>query len=181
MPAFWQARFELAKLYYQTNGSKRAEGVEGGTRVFAKGGRSVADAWIDGRGVFAPGATGRRAPRRCRGGEMRAAIAALCALTLVAQSPSPPVAVRFVDEALHAGIHLTLQNHATPEKHQVEAMPAGVAVLEFDNDGFEDLYFVNGADMPDLVKTSPADWNRLYPNNGDGTFRDVTRARRCPG
>ena len=105
---------------------------------------------------------------------MRAAIAVLCALALVAQSPPAPVAVRFIDEARHAGIHFTLQNHATPEKHQVEAMPAGVAVLDFDNDGFEDLYFVNGAHVPDLVKTGPADWNRLYRNNGKGGFRDVT-------
>src|SRR5437899_1340159 len=112
---------------------------------------------------------------------MRAGIAVLCALALVAQSPPVPVAVRFVDEAIDAGIHFTLQNYATPEKHQVEAMPAGVAVLDFDNDGFEDLYFVNGALMPDLVKTGPADWNRLYRNNGDGTFRDVTERARVRG
>jgi len=105
---------------------------------------------------------------------MRAGIAALCVLALVAQSPPAPVSVRFVDEAAHAGIHFTLQNHATPEKHQVETMPAGVAVLDFDNDAFEDLYLVNGAHVPDLVKTGPADWNRLYRNNGDGTFVDVT-------
>ena len=105
---------------------------------------------------------------------MRAGIAVVCTQAIVAQSPPLPTTVRFVDEALRAGIHFKLQNHATPEKHQVEAMPAGVAVLDFDNDGFEDLYFVNGAHVPDLVKTGPADWNRLYRNNGDGTFRDVT-------
>jgi enediyne biosynthesis protein E4 len=105
---------------------------------------------------------------------MRASIAVFCVLALVAQSPPAPVTVRFVDQAQHAGIHFTLQNHSTPEKHQIEAMPAGVAVLDFDNDGFEDLYFVNGAHVPDLVKTGSADWNRLYRNNGDGTFRDVT-------
>jgi len=105
---------------------------------------------------------------------MRAGIVVLCALALAAQSPPAPISVRFVDDAQRAGIRLTLQNHGTPEKHQVEAMLAGIAVLDFDNDGFEDLYFVNGAHVPDLVKTGPADWNRLYRNNGDGTFRDVT-------
>src|SRR5215471_13017427 len=105
---------------------------------------------------------------------MRAGIAVVCTLALVAQSPPRPASVRFVDDALHAGVRFTLQNHATPEKHQVEAMPAGAAVLDFDNDGFEDLYFVNGAHVPDLVKTGPVDWNRLYRNNGDGTFRDFT-------
>src|SRR5262245_13932333 len=100
----------------------------------------------------------------------------ICGLrALVAMEAPPPAApVRFVDDAVRAGIRFTLQNHATPQKHQVEAMPAGVAVLDFDNDGFEDLYFVNGARVPDLTKTGPGDWNRLYRNNGDGTFRDVT-------
>src|SRR5437016_12444414 len=105
---------------------------------------------------------------------MRAGIAVFFVLTLVAQSPSTPVSVRFEDQAQQAGVQFRLWNHSTPEKHQVEAMPAGIAVLDFDNDGFEDLYFVNGAHVPDLVKTGPADWNRLYRNNGDGTFRDVT-------
>src|SRR4029453_9287151 len=105
---------------------------------------------------------------------MRASIAGFCVLALVAPSPPPPVTVRFVYQAQHAAIHFTLQNHSTPEKHQVEAMPAGVAVLDFDNDGFEDLYFVNGARGSSLTKTGPGDWNRLYRNNGDGTFRDVT-------
>src|SRR5439155_12953394 len=77
-------------------------------------------------------------------------------------------------DAERAGVSFALQNHATPQKHQVEAMPAGVAVLDFDNDGFEDIYFINGAHVPDLNKTGPGDWNRLYRNNGDGTFRDVT-------
>ena len=105
-----------------------------------------------------------------------AAGAAMCAMIrLVATETSVPVVpVRFMDDAPRAGINFTLQNHATPQKHQVEAMPAGVAVLDFDNDGFEDIYFGNGAHVPDLNKTGPGDWNRLYRNNGDGTFRDVT-------
>jgi hypothetical protein len=89
------------------------------------------------------------------------------------QPPKAPE-IQFVEDAAHAGLAFVLRNHATPEKHQVEAMPAGVAVFDFDNDGFEDLYFVNGAGVPGLAKTGPPDWNRLYRNQGDGTFRDVT-------
>jgi hypothetical protein len=104
------------------------------------------------------------------------AVAAMCAMVALVAVETPPAAapVRFVDDALRSGVSFTLQNHATPEKHQVETMPAGVAVLDFNNDGFEDIYFVNGAHVPDLNKSGPADWNRLYRNNGDGTFRDVT-------
>ena len=60
-------------------------------------------------------------------------------------------------------------------------MPGGVAMLDYNADGLQDLFFVNGAHlqnpmapgaMPD--KSNPKFWNRLYRNNGDGTFTDVT-------
>lgn len=54
-------------------------------------------------------------------------------------------------------------------------MGGGVAILDYDNDGWQDIFFVNGAavkDPPD--KSAPEFWNRLYHNNRDGTFTDVT-------
>ncbi|MGH9845190.1 MAG: CRTAC1 family protein, partial [Blastocatellia bacterium] len=48
--------------------------------------------------------------------------------------------IAFVEGAREAGIDFVLRNHPTPKKHQIETMPAGVAVIDFDNDGFEDLY-----------------------------------------
>lgn len=71
-------------------------------------------------------------------------------------------------------LDFVLHNGATPEKHQIEAMAGGVAVLDFDNDGHPDLFFTNGARLPGLDKSAPAYWNRLYRNRGDGTFEDVT-------
>lgn len=53
-------------------------------------------------------------------------------------------------------------------------MVAGVALLDYDCDGYLDVFLVNGADIPSLEKTSPQYWNRLFHNNGDGTFTDVT-------
>lgn len=86
--------------------------------------------------------------------------------------PSPPI--RFEDVAQKASVHFVVENSPTPQKHQPETMPAGIALFDYDGDGFLDIYLVNGAEMPSLVKTSPKYWNRLFHNNGDGTFTDVT-------
>jgi hypothetical protein len=89
-----------------------------------------------------------------------------------ADRPSEPI--RFEDVAGRAGIDFILRNSATPEKHQIETMLGGVAVFDYNNDGRPDIYFVNGASVPGLLKTGPEFHNRLYRNNGDGTFTDVT-------
>jgi hypothetical protein len=53
-------------------------------------------------------------------------------------------------------------------------MCGGVAAIDYNNDGRMDLFFTNGAQFPELKKTSPAYFNCLLHNNGDGTFEDVT-------
>src|SRR5947199_240501 len=77
-------------------------------------------------------------------------------------------APRFVDIAAEAGVAFTLRNSPTPEKHQIETMPGGVAVLDYDRDGLMDIYFTNGAESPSLRRSGPDDWNRLYRNLGHG-------------
>ncbi len=84
----------------------------------------------------------------------------------------PPPQFRNVAE--DAGVHFVLENSPTPAKHQIETMPGGVAVLDFDRDGWMDLYFTNGALSPSLQRDGDRFWNRLYRNRGDGTFEDVT-------
>ncbi len=86
----------------------------------------------------------------------------------------PAVSAVFEDMAETAGLDFRVQNSPTPEKHQIETMAGGVAVLDYDSDGLIDIYFVNGARSPSLEKSDEGYWNRLYRNNGDGSFTDVT-------
>jgi hypothetical protein len=80
---------------------------------------------------------------------------------------APSGAARFADVTARAGITFVHASAATPEKYMFETFGAGVAWIDFDSDGFVDLYFVNSA---------PGSSNVLYRNNGDGTFKDVTQA-----
>ena len=89
-------------------------------------------------------------------------------------APEPTDPIAFQDMARSAGVEFVLRNSATPEKHQIETMVSGVAVFDYDNDGWPDLYFVNGARQPKLEKDDPSFYNRLFRNNRDGTFLDVT-------
>lgn len=93
-----------------------------------------------------------------------------------AQAASQPTSpgIRFEEIAQQAGLHFVTRNCPTPNKNQPETMVAGVALFDYDNDGFLDIYCVNGAEIPSLQKTSPQYWNRLFRNNHDGTFTDVT-------
>ncbi len=94
------------------------------------------------------------------------------ALLVLAAPALGPVA--FEEIADRAGIHFVGDNSPTPNKNLPETMLAGVAMLDYDNDGYLDIYFVNGAAIPSLKKDSPKYWNRLFHNNHDGTFTDVT-------
>ena len=78
-----------------------------------------------------------------------------------AAKPQP----RFADVTASAKIAFVHESGASPDKRMVETFGSGVAWIDYDNDGFADLFFVNGA---------PGSSNALYRNNGDGTFMDVT-------
>src|SRR6202162_4796173 len=85
-----------------------------------------------------------------------------------------PAPIRFEDIAIKTRVNFITRNSPTPNKNQIETMVAGVALLDYDGDGYLDIYLVNGAAIPSLQKESPEYWNRLFHNNHDGTFTDVT-------
>ena len=92
-----------------------------------------------------------------------------------------PAIAKFTDATQTSALRFQHRNSATTNKYLIEAMAGGVAVFDYDNDGWLDVFFTNGAKLdapqadreaPD--KSSPEFWNRLFRNNRDGTFTDVT-------
>ncbi len=89
--------------------------------------------------------------------------------------------VTYVDATASSGLRFLHRNSKTSEKYLIETMTGGVALIDYDGDGWEDVFFVNGAKLKDpqpdneiLDKSAPEFWNRMFHNNKDGTFTDVT-------
>src|SRR5438034_11672780 len=79
------------------------------------------------------------------------------------------------------GIDFILQNSPTNKKYLIETMPGGVALLDYNNDGLLDIFLVNGGRVTSPMQSpenfdrkDPRYWNRLYWQNKDGSFIDVT-------
>jgi hypothetical protein len=79
------------------------------------------------------------------------------------------------------GLEFTLENSPTPQKYLIETMPGGVALLDYNNDGLLDIFLVNGGRVSDPMQVpedfsrrDPRYWNRLFRQNKDGSFTDVT-------
>ncbi len=91
-----------------------------------------------------------------------------------AQSPQNSSAntITFRDITQKAGIHFVHNNAAFGKKYLPETMGPGVAFIDYDNDGWPDIFIVNGMDWPGHA--SKRSTPKLYHNNHDGTFTDVT-------
>src|SRR5438445_531380 len=116
-------------------------------------------------------------------------------ILLVAAGSSHPAAapltVSFEDRSAGSGLEVVLHNAASPVRHQIETSVGGVAALDYDGDGFLDLFVVNyvawNPETEQVCKDSKSGENAychpqfysglpntLYHNNGDGTFTDVS-------
>jgi len=82
--------------------------------------------------------------------------------------------VHFRDITAQAGIHFTHNNGAFGKKWLPETMGPGCAFIDYDNDGYPDILLINGEDFPGHPRAG-ATTPKLYHNNRDGTFTDVTR------
>jgi enediyne biosynthesis protein E4 len=102
-------------------------------------------------------------------------LALLGAAPLLAQAPktaSDGSTITFRDITERAGIHFVHNNGAYGKKYLPETMGPGVAFIDYDNDGWPDIFIVNGTNWPG--QPSKHSTPKLYHNNHDGTFTDVT-------
>jgi hypothetical protein len=100
--------------------------------------------------------------------------------TSAAQSPYPasaehPTPAWFVDVAAKAGITVRNVNGGeATKKYIVESTGSGVAILDYDRDGWPDIFLVNGTELPTAKPSADPPTSHLFHNNQDGTFTDVT-------
>jgi hypothetical protein len=116
-----------------------------------------------------------------RGAVLLRTLALLPCLSLQMLSNEKSSVVTFDDVTESSGLRFLHHNSATSNKYLMETMTGGVAIFDYDQDGWMDVFFVNGAKLKDphpdtevADKTSSEFWNRLFRNNHDGTFTDVT-------
>jgi hypothetical protein len=102
------------------------------------------------------------------------AVATLAAAQPAAKNSSQPAA-NFVDIAEKAGLTMkTVFGGLDTKKYIIETTGTGVAIFDYDNDGWPDIFFVNGTTLEDMKAGKSGPTNHLYHNNHDGTFTDVT-------
>jgi len=97
---------------------------------------------------------------------------ALIASAQTSQAPKSQSSVTFRDITQQSGIRFVHNNAAFGKKYLPETMGPGVAFIDYDNDGWPDIFLVNGTNWPS--QPSKHSTPKLYHNNHDGTFTDVT-------
>jgi len=98
----------------------------------------------------------------------------LVAALLASSKPAEQSRITFENRQEKSGVTFLLNNGTTDDKPIIDSTLGGVALLDYDNDGYLDILFTNGASIPGLNKSNRTFFNRLYHNNHDGSFTDVT-------
>src|ERR1041384_538317 len=96
-----------------------------------------------------------------------------CAISAYSVAAQPTAPVTFTDVTAAAGIRWVHDNAMSPERYLPETVGAGCAFLDYDNDGWMDIYLVNSGPSDFFTPGTPLK-NALYRNNHDGTFTNVT-------
>src|SRR5262245_7830092 len=109
-------------------------------------------------------------------------LAQICTHSLLPQSSQksadskPSNIAYFVDQATKAGLVANnVFGGVDTKKYIIETTGTGVAIFDYDNDGWPDIFIVNGTKLEGTPPGQPAPTNHLYRNNHDGTFTDVTQ------
>ncbi|MBV9482899.1 MAG: CRTAC1 family protein [Acidobacteria bacterium] len=104
----------------------------------------------------------------------RTQLALLVFALMILMAKADGQSIRFRDITAQAGINFVHNNGAFGRKYLPETMGPGCAFIDYDNDGYPDVLLINGQDWPGHQKMG-ATTPKLYHNNRDGTFTDVTR------
>jgi hypothetical protein len=99
----------------------------------------------------------------------------LCASGFQPAPLAAPPRPHFTDIAPRSHFSYVTNNDYSHLKYFIQPMCGGVAIFDYDNDGKMDIFFTNGAKLPELKKDRPSFYNCLLRNKGDGTFEDVTK------
>jgi hypothetical protein len=95
--------------------------------------------------------------------------------TITSPLSTAEIGIKLVNQAQQAGIRArTIYGDERKNRYLLETTGCGSAFLDYDNDGWQDIFLVNGTRLAGLPGNQ-APTNRLYHNNGDGTFQDVTQ------
>src|SRR5262245_29778640 len=108
-----------------------------------------------------------------RSAELLALVAGLFVGTAEMSAFQQDTPVQFSNIAEKAGLHFRHENGATPEKYLPETMGSGGLFFDYNNDGWLDVFLVNGGSFVDKQVAADAR-HRLYRNTGDGKLEDVT-------
>jgi enediyne biosynthesis protein E4 len=93
-----------------------------------------------------------------------------------------PIPEALFDAKHPRGLDFEHVNSPTPQKYLIETMGGGVALFDYNNDGLLDIFLVNSGRLSNPMhppetfdRHDPRNWNRLYRQNPDGSFTDVTK------